>query len=993
MGATVKIHIKQARNLPIMDRASNLADAYVQLKFGPNFDERTPVAKKTLNPIFNQTFRIEVDDVTYIQDNVIEFVLWDSDLVSDDVIGTVLIDVNLLTGPDLHQMSGWFPIFDSFRGICGELYVSIKVDCLLNLKETIFGVKFFSNCDQSLITNHANASFSNATPNSALLQTPKSSTSSSNPTGTDNNNNNYYEMSKISMIEELLIDDDPEHDYWKDMMRSSRTSNLERQLLLFQLSGKVRRLMAKKVLEAGCNTIAGYYEHFDLESENIIVRGMGTQCRLDKVHQVSTQYLDGSSPHSIFDLAVSSPSRKNSTLSGSPSALLASSATSFSFMNIAKSPQIPSSLENVNTVLKLTTVEDVALCTMKSFEQSELKHMAQVVQARAVKLLSDMKIDQLGKQRDKWWNEMRQEIRENTRMLGCTHIIGYREQVHIHPKGNVCILSAEGTAAILSDNMYADLHQQSTHCPYSVFHIAQSPEQSPFQPKRQLHCRHCKTGLIPEVVFSTCEIPQDIPYVNQHFLEARILRMKHKKIGERNAKSVSSMLPFLEYDLHKQMLHKMRIYHVNAVFNVTYNIAVEDQYIIATVTGTGVYLECVPDLPSMRFTFNRMTQKMALAQTQLQKLSSMYKQTALHQISEVFPNYLEDEDDIELDIDSIENNVTAKNVPIEDVKPGYIIEIDDETDEDKMMALVDPILPGGITFSNMRTTTSLSDPSTMTVLQNIFIQKRYNLSKLTGLQFQEQQHIAAIYNDVYSTVAFKLRLFVDGSDNVYSVHVAGMSTDLQFTSENELMITFEATAILNTKLSSSTSPSYHVPPSDRLPELLPKQVFMPLPQHQSIKVQQHHQHQMDDHHMMFTMEDHNYSHVGDHHHFDEDSEWLSNVYITMTPLSYVPGTRIQKVLGKVAQHLIRESETVTDFGLFQQELVMEANAIIRAHTKALGMNCLLNYSIKFHVVLDNSTTSKRQGYAVITVCGDAAYIVRNESRKVHGLRAIVSLSS
>lgn len=224
MGATVKIFIKQARNLPVMDRASNLTDAYVQLKFGPSFDEKTSVCKKTLNPVFNQTFRFEVTDVTYIQDNIIEFILWDSDIVSsDDIIGTIYIDANLLLmGSNGNStMAGWLPIYDSFRGVCGELYVSIKVDCLQQQNQP--GVKFFFNGSQSLVANGASNSV-------CALGVDHLSSS---------NANDCYEISKINMIEELLINDDPERDYWRDMMRSSRSSNMQRQLLLFQLSGYV----------------------------------------------------------------------------------------------------------------------------------------------------------------------------------------------------------------------------------------------------------------------------------------------------------------------------------------------------------------------------------------------------------------------------------------------------------------------------------------------------------------------------------------------------------------------------------------------------------------------------------------------------------------------------------------------------------------------------------------------------------------------------------
>lgn len=82
MGAIVKINIARARNLPIMDRASGLTDAYVEIKFGPKIECKTTVCKKTLNPIWDQQFRLEVPNVSYIQDNIIELKVWDYDFVS-----------------------------------------------------------------------------------------------------------------------------------------------------------------------------------------------------------------------------------------------------------------------------------------------------------------------------------------------------------------------------------------------------------------------------------------------------------------------------------------------------------------------------------------------------------------------------------------------------------------------------------------------------------------------------------------------------------------------------------------------------------------------------------------------------------------------------------------------------------------------------------------------------------------------------------------------
>lgn len=74
MGTTIKIKIVSARNLPVMDSLHNLTDAYVEIKFGPNSEyyHKTSVCRKSLNPTWNQQFRIEVPDFSYFQENVLE---------------------------------------------------------------------------------------------------------------------------------------------------------------------------------------------------------------------------------------------------------------------------------------------------------------------------------------------------------------------------------------------------------------------------------------------------------------------------------------------------------------------------------------------------------------------------------------------------------------------------------------------------------------------------------------------------------------------------------------------------------------------------------------------------------------------------------------------------------------------------------------------------------------------------------------------------------
>jgi Ca2+-dependent lipid-binding protein len=73
MPSTIKIRVIQARDLPIMDKKSKLNDSFVTVKFGTGSKHTTEICKKTLNPVWKEDFRIEVNDDVALQDEAVEF--------------------------------------------------------------------------------------------------------------------------------------------------------------------------------------------------------------------------------------------------------------------------------------------------------------------------------------------------------------------------------------------------------------------------------------------------------------------------------------------------------------------------------------------------------------------------------------------------------------------------------------------------------------------------------------------------------------------------------------------------------------------------------------------------------------------------------------------------------------------------------------------------------------------------------------------------------
>ncbi|XP_068619507.1 C2 domain-containing protein 5 isoform X1 [Battus philenor] len=253
MPGKIKVKVVAGRNLPVMDRASDTTDAFVEIKFG-GVTHKTDVCRKSLNPQWNSTewYRFEVDE-SELQDEPLQLRLMDHDTYSaNDAIGKVVISLAPLlareatnakgTGapPGGAVMSGWIPVFDTMHGIRGELNVIVKVELFSDFnkyKTSSCGVQFF-HCPMI-------------------------------PPG-------YRATAIHGFVEELIVNDDPEYQ-WIDKIRTPRASNEARQVAFIKLSNQVQRLVGLKAAELGANAVVGYQQDFDLEGEaGVVARAIGT---------------------------------------------------------------------------------------------------------------------------------------------------------------------------------------------------------------------------------------------------------------------------------------------------------------------------------------------------------------------------------------------------------------------------------------------------------------------------------------------------------------------------------------------------------------------------------------------------------------------------------------------------------------------------------------------------------------------------------------------
>ncbi|XP_052646416.1 C2 domain-containing protein 5 isoform X9 [Harpia harpyja] len=621
MPGKLKVKIVAGRHLPVMDRASDLTDAFVEVKFG-NTTFKTDVYPKSLNPQWNsEWFKFEVDDEE-LQDEPLQITVLDHDTYSaNDAIGKVYIDIDpLLYSEAATVISGWFPIYDTIHGIRGEINVVVKVDLFNDLnrfRQSSCGVKFF--CTTSI---------------------PKC----------------YRAVIIHGFVEELVVNEDPEYQ-WIDRIRTPRASNEARQRLISLMSGELQRKIGLKVLEMRGNAVVGYLQCFDLEGESgLVVRAIGTACTLDKLSNTSAFLPACNSPSKEMkeipfnedpnpNTHSSGPSTplKNQTYSFSPSKSYSRQSSS-SDTDLSLTPKTGMGSGSAGkeggpfkTLLRQQTQSaleqrEFPFFTLTTFPPGFLVHVGGVVSARSVKLLDRIHNPDEPETRDAWWAEIRQEIKSHAKALGCHAVVGYSESTSICEE--VCILSASGTAAVLNPRFLQDgtmegcLEQRLSWQP-GFFSIGSEKGEVDFFPQSQdsssllgieeasppgcgfchipydelnmpfpahlTYCYNCRKQKVPDVLFTTIDLPVEAIVIGKGCLiQARLCRLKKKAQAEANATSISNLLPFMEYEVHTQLMNKLKLRGMNALFGLRIQITVGENMLMGLASATGVYLAALP---------------------------------------------------------------------------------------------------------------------------------------------------------------------------------------------------------------------------------------------------------------------------------------------------------------------------------------------------------------------------------------------------------------
>ncbi|CAM9776246.1 unnamed protein product, partial [Ectocarpus sp. 12 AP-2014] len=137
--------------------------------------------------------------------------------------------------------------------------------------------------------------------------------------------------------------------------------------------------------------------------------------------------------------------------------------------------------------------------------------------------------------------------------------------------------------------------------PCSYFHVPYHHRKAPFADMRLVPCGMCGRKWVAETVLSTVEAPENLISRGEGCLvEARVCRV-HRRQGtsELEAIRVSEALPFMEYELQRQLMLKLKCLGVNAAFSLRSDIQLGPRLMVGSISATAVYVESLPTPPQL----------------------------------------------------------------------------------------------------------------------------------------------------------------------------------------------------------------------------------------------------------------------------------------------------------------------------------------------------------------------------------------------------------
>ncbi|XP_047596086.1 C2 domain-containing protein 5 isoform X17 [Lutra lutra] len=669
--------------------------------------------------------------------------------------------------------------------------------------------------------------------------------------------------------------------------------------------------------------------------------------------------------------------------------------------------------------------------TLTAFPPGFLMHVGGVVSARSVKLLDRIHNPDEPETRDAWWAEIRQEIKSHAKALGCHAVVGYSESTSICEE--VCILSASGTAAVLNPRFLQDgtvegcLEQrleENLPAGCGFCHIPYDELNMPF-PAHLTYCYNCRKQKVPDVLFTTIDLPIDATVIGKGCLiQARLCRLKKKAQAEANATAISNLLPFMEYEVHTQLMNKLKLKGMNALFGLRIQITVGENMLMGLASATGVYLAALPTPGGIQIagkTPNDGSYEQHISHMQKKINDTIAKNKELYEInppdiseeiigspipeprqrSRLLRSQSESSDEVtELDLSHGK-------------KDAFVLEIDDtDAMEDVHSLLTDVPPPSGFYSCNTEIMPGINNWTSE--IQMFTSVRVIRLSSLNLTNQALNKNFNDLCENLLKSLYFKLRSMIPCCLCHVNFTVSLPEDELIQVTVTAVAITFDKNQALQTtkthvekslqrvstdneellqfplELCSDSLPSHPFPPAKEHLESASSNSGIPAAQRDrcsswieliKLKAQTIRRGSI-----KTTVTVEKASPMGEGNFRNRSTPPCANStvgVVKMTPLSFIPGAKITKYLGIINMFFIRETTSLREEGGvsgFLHAFIAEVFAMVRAHVAALGGNAVVSYIMKQCVFMENP--NKNQAQCLINVSGDAVVFVRESELEV-----------
>ncbi|KAJ3198741.1 hypothetical protein HDU82_001069 [Entophlyctis luteolus] len=1020
--------------------------------------------------------KMEVSNDADLQNEPLEVKVLDYDqLTYSDPIGSVFIDLNPLlawdasdptatTARDSNSLSGWFPIFDSLRGICGDIFITIKLN-------------FFGDSNQ----------FSQGSTGVQFFTSPSVASISSS----------HIAVNILGYVNSLEREDDPEF-HWADNFRTPRTSNEARVRLLYKVSGQLRRQLGKKVLELGGNAVLGYRLNFDFETDQrcLTARASGTAVLLVTPERIALESAKSDSVLSMHRLeeteAHSGPNIANSRISGilqpqqqqqqlSQTPLVQSRALQSSLQESPQSSPVESNmlpLPAIPTNLVIKQADQFPV-TLTAFPRGAVQALAGLVCATSVKILDSLSDSK--EARDVWWAELRDEIKSHARTLKCVHVIGYSE--HMAVCDELAVLYCYGTAAII-DVSCAEMAIEG----FSAARKASLPESANADTDAPLADEH---GVFESGIGGFGS--RSLGIVNASFRDNNLLahrnKFKKNRVGESHAVVVSESMPFAQYDIHRQLLFKLRIHGLNAIFGLKIQYSFGESLMTAVATGTAMFLKALPPPAPLKLlrtldVVDGEDRQLVEEQRRIMEESEYNRK----QIEASLAMEYQDQQKTTNASDSVSRRKYRNEVDLmegkdvnteyasdsgsevtgsEDSDPEYdgnnrqrnvVVQIDDEHDED-LVLLVGTKFRDGFNLKNIEVVSKgdeLANSNNAYTVQSITMIRQGFISLSSH---HPNRQLARLFSDLYQEMQFQFSY-------VPQCTILGIDYNVQVVKVNEIQIRLTGVAVALDNQNSDEESQDDLDDGSFFNSLgreSPTRVSFskpPIPTVQPVEASLEQEteskhYTQDDDSATSSEEDDDLVYSDD----DDDGQPVDMLEVPntpkenvasklapeqngdvpnsalntnattklfeatlppisgglvssavrqnqmtdlvqtpraveITPLTFIPQGRIERFLGRVSLHFVKEASILYEssggggggpssnlgggLGGFTHALLAELYAVARSYTVALGGNAMVSFSVDTCMISENM---KNQGYSLISISGDVVSVVHSQKRE------------